>query len=670
MIGRTLNETETTQGFLGEESEEVALVEESEEAALIKLVDVNKTSLKLVGVDKTSHANKKDIIEEDELNKKSDQERNTRRREFLKGLGKACAGIIAVSCGVTIYSSFISLGLLMPGFLAYPIAILLFCAVSYVNWLIYKDSVPEMLVEMFGEEILFKVLRVDCNKNPLTFQRKLLMGLGLCASFAVAIASGMLVPNGNGIFNGFIFLSALSPSFLSLTAGVFTRVFTLVTVVCLTALMFKNISSLIINPDLWQSFKDFFKELLNFETKTTTQFRCKATVINGDLNKGIKPIKPWDSDIDIHYYYTKPPNGGAYGNISYTYKDKSGQQNRVRLKIKKREGRLSEEERKAFRELERLYEELNKKDALMSKDGDKANINCDLPDNEAKCLMEVLSKIATNHPKVEPRSHTSIILEKSVNLILTLFCLPLAGAGVFMTIKASVGPTKVFLLRHIPRVSAEVADVVSKTLMLGLAFIGRIPFTIRNTLRTLRTLRTLFPQSKTYLTPSEDDKSLASPSLWEKACRIVSFIFCIINAIGNGLISIVGSGGIKGGVSLIIGAAGAWVSFATGVSAGVLDSTAEKKTKAKKKQGASPEKVLLKQVSAKVLAEKGDDPRPKVLPQESQDRAQVNFGKTQTQQSQLSVQEELSTQVESPRSFYESSNNVSRVNTPTKSSAF
>ncbi len=157
-----------------------------------------------------------------------------------------------------------------------------------------------------------------------------------------------------------------------------------------------------------------------------------------------------------------------------------------------------------------------------------------------------------------------IYLERGLAILFTLLAVPLAVFGLFMTMNAQAAGAKVSILKVIPNASVAAVELASKIISLGLAFLGRIPFTIKN---VFTTLAKIFTQAHGKGTTAVENLSSKRPQqasngamAWYYTKMVVLYSLAFINAVGNGLISVVGGGGVLAGVG------GAIVSASAGAS--------------------------------------------------------------------------------------------------------
>lgn len=366
-----------------------------------------------------------------------------RRQKILTAIGYVFAGIIAIGSGVSTAAAFVTLNLVSAGLASYIIAGLIFSAGALMNWYINKNAVPEVLVDIFGKGRLFQGLMEVAKGQPLSQKKKAAMWVGFLLALSVGITNGVLTYGSTfSLSTAFGFLAAISPAFPPI-AGILAGV----TLICLTALMLKNIAAVIKTKDIVKTCVDFLRNLVSTDPK--------------------------------------------------------------------------------------------------------------LPHNEGK-------------------SRRRILAERITTTVLTIVALPLAGLGLYMTMNACAAGAKAFLLKNIPKASLVAVEIASKTISLGLALLGRIPFTVKNTIRTISKLFS----GKELVKAGVAGQPVVQPKLSSSAQALYVlkavglYSLCVVNAVGNGLISIVGGGGPDRAESMLAGAGGTWNSFVAGASNIDLSSSA------------------------------------------------------------------------------------------------
>jgi hypothetical protein len=545
------------------------------------------------------------------------------QQKLLIAVGYLFTAIIALGCGISIAAAFITLSIMTAGAASYFIASLLFVAGTAVNWLIYKNSVPEVLVDMLGKENWFQglfevpggcdlltttvepqkagdialrskagyvryrqaaigeggtpvdtlyfvnkitgecapvkklapaiiqsfdvALQLDtaagwaatAQPRVLTYKelqkislitehrllskkKKAAMVIGFILALAAGLMQGVLTYGSTlTLSTAFGFLAAISPAFPPLAAILAT-----VTVVSLTAVLLKNIANWVKMHNVLEEGKRYFKNLFDF-----TSPRCELR--KSSLVPQVGKLDELSIESSTAYIYVE--NKGLY------FVDKANN-SCTKLQLSASLCHLN------------FSLELLNKTILSFKD------------------IECIHTLVVGH---SIKSRARIVAERLLTALLTIAALPLAALGVYMTMNACAAGTKLFLSKAIPNASVAVIDIVSKVLGLGLAFLGRIPFTMRNAVRTIaHFLNTALQKSPTYqkLIVAQPQQSFLQ-RLWSGFSVGILYTFCLINAIGNGLIAMVGGGKSVGpAFGGVIGGAGTLNSLAAGVASGLLGS--------------------------------------------------------------------------------------------------
>ncbi|HVY53908.1 MAG TPA: hypothetical protein VHA13_05255, partial [Gammaproteobacteria bacterium] len=176
-------------------------------------------------------------------------------------------------------------------------------------------------------------------------------------------------------------------------------------------------------------------------------------------------------------------------------------------------------------------------------------------------------------PDHQIKSWRRLWWERAGTIILTAILFPMAAVGLFMTMKASAASFKTFLLRTIPAASAAIVGAVSIFVCQFLALLGRIPFTLKNSAGFLATLGSSLVTSTKWVAES----IWATLALWGGYLFTAGkYLLCITNALGNGLVSMVGSGGGGHVENWGIMLSGAWVSLSAGITSGILEGASQK----------------------------------------------------------------------------------------------
>lgn len=390
----------------------------------------------------------------------------------------------------------------------------------------------------FGEPVIFDIPK-KLTRNGLTMitnltghsqvstLKKVLMGIGIFLALSVGITFGALTYiNTFSLTSAYGFLAAMTGAFPPLAA-----VLAVVTAVCLTALMLKDIANLIKKENIWQSCKNFISDLLDFsprcELRVSNTVPTVKTMAAFHLNSNAAYLKV---DDDVYY--------------------------------------LNQENKECFR----------------IKDVKASSIYHDQvwTANNGKALThKELADIAIWTHQI-PKGLIRTIAERILSTLLTLAFLPLALTGLFLTQNACAGGLKTILLKHIPKASAATMGALATILSLGFAFLGQIPFVISTAVNTIVSCLSKEVTTADDIQESENyNEELQAKNLTKKhiaASQIflnqVSHVLkaaCLyaivwINAIGNGLISAVGRA-ISLCIHLLSGLSGFWNSFAAGFTA-------------------------------------------------------------------------------------------------------
>ncbi len=210
------------------------------------------------------------------------------------------------------------------------------------------------------------------------------------------------------------------------------------------------------------------------------------------------------------------------------------------------------------------------------------------------------------HENGQLKSVTRRVIERALTGFLGLTLLALAALGLFMTMNASAAGFNKSLLRIIPSASVQAVDIAGKVICLVGATLGRIPFTVRNLYICLEKVfvhlheegkaaivSARIGEKPTQTELSEDEKKEMRAYHRALAWYYVKVVFlyglAVVNAIGNGLISIVGWGGAytaAGDLNSKAIAAGAGGSVNSGMVGG--SSISVKPPKRPERSGGSP----------------------------------------------------------------------------------
>lgn len=187
----------------------------------------------------------------------------TKTQKVLTVIGWIIAVAIALGCGASTAAAFLGLNLVASAVTASIIAGMIFVAGTAMNAYIFKNTVPSVLIKFFGLGRWLEGVRIDSHGQELSTPKKVAMGIGFFFALACGITFGALAQVGTYV------LPAAFPYLLGLGAWLTPIAATLgiLTVVGMTALMFKSIYELIQKDDIVGDIKNFFKELVNIDTR-------------------------------------------------------------------------------------------------------------------------------------------------------------------------------------------------------------------------------------------------------------------------------------------------------------------------------------------------------------------------------------------------------------------
>lgn len=175
-------------------------------------------------------------------------------QKFLHALGTFSVGFIALGCGISTAAAFIGLNIATGG-LATVIAAALFLAGTAVNWWIFKRYVSTTLIDLFGRENFL----VDETGKELSAPKKIAMGLAVACALSVGVTfAGLTYVSTFALPAAFAFLGAVSaalPPVAAVLAGV--------TLICMTAMMLKDIADLIKKKDIKGTVRNFLKNMVS-----------------------------------------------------------------------------------------------------------------------------------------------------------------------------------------------------------------------------------------------------------------------------------------------------------------------------------------------------------------------------------------------------------------------
>ncbi len=525
-------------------------------------------------------------------------------------VGKIAAGVMALGCGISTAAAFVTLHLVSGGIATYSLAVILFLAGSGINWYIFKSAVPKVLIDLFGGEKYFQglleveggceiltekeptfenIYQLNFTKNaayilvgetlyyvnrnrreikdlkitskqlqllasykitfdskakeisysqsqiitditghhPLSKARKGLMGFGIFAALSVGITFGALTFTSTfSLTAAFGFLAVISAGFPPIAAFLAVATF-----ICLTALMLKDIADLIKTENIAQKCTRFIKKLFDI-TSSRSELIVRNTLPSIEELQSFENESIFIKVADNLYYFNK--------------------------------------------------ENMSKIEDL--------GVDPNLAGSENRKLkFDDVNKILTANGKYKVRNRATIYLSRIVSTILTIAFIPFAIFGLYMTMNACAPGVKAILLT-IPKMSLAAAEVITGAIALGFAFVGQIVFTINTVIKsTGRLFRAELTQQI-----SEDStigKSIDqartnynnSKNLIDKTLYFMSltglYTIAVINAVGNGLISMVGAA--TSGFFLYAAGIGGFINSAAAGFASIHDALAANEKEAK-----------------------------------------------------------------------------------------
>jgi len=206
------------------------------------------------------------------------EEKVTPLQARLIRIGYIFTAMMATGAAISTTAALISLNVLTGGVASVLLPALIFIAGFAMNWCINIGAVPSVLVDMFGKGGLFKGFAVNENGKFLDPREKILMGLGFLLALSVGIATAMLTFNATfRLPMAFTFLAGLSSPALTFIASILA----VVTLVCLTAMMFKDIAALIKREDKWRAIKNDIISLVPTEGKSPGLILAQRILVYG-----------------------------------------------------------------------------------------------------------------------------------------------------------------------------------------------------------------------------------------------------------------------------------------------------------------------------------------------------------------------------------------------------
>lgn len=358
------------------------------------------------------------------------------------------------------------------------------------------------------------------------------MAIGAILALSVGITFGALTyVSAFSITGAFGFLAAISPLFPPLAA-----ILASATLICLTALMFKEFIQLVREDDILTTCKNFLYEMVRTDTRTVVL----------DMN-------------EVPTLDNLPQVPGQTFNAAYV---RVGAQTYFCDKSAKLVVHLSENPDKNINQLEE--KESFSPEALGIDSEAHGTL---LSYEKVKGIINHTQKLGQRY-----KPQWQVYVERALTIMATAAFLPIALLGLFMTQNACAPGVKAILLGAIPQASAMVVDIISNIICLGLAFVGQIPFVVSTAFQTITAFfntSTIINNSNSWIQNNAkalDMKSqVAALSLVEKLQLNTLYLLAFINAVGNGFISMIG---MSASVILrgLAGIGGWWNSFTAGSS--------------------------------------------------------------------------------------------------------
>lgn len=371
------------------------------------------------------------------------------------------------------------------------------------------------------------------NHRQLPLYKKRLIGFGILVAASVGITFGALAYSQTLGLAAAATLS-FSPA-VSVMLPYIAGFLAVATVISMTALMLKDIAQMIKTENAMTELGKFISNLFDLGTRAELyNLTLKELPSNTDDLQSIVEADSAYIKINKRFYY-------------YNKMDKNGL---VELEIKDQSAESV----------------INK---LFSLKQDNKQDNAPFIINKRKLSFEELQEIekATKNHKVKTRDR--LIMERVITLILMGISVPLAILGIYMTMKACAPGIKQFLLKFIPRLSVAIVDRSVTVIAFGFAFLGQIPFAIQ---ATVSTINSLFTKKST---EGKSAKSAPEPLLKQRTCtdeifnqmKIFGLYFtAVVNAVGNGLISLMGAKTSGPFQFILSGVGGLWNSLAAGIA--------------------------------------------------------------------------------------------------------
>lgn len=188
------------------------------------------------------------------------------KKKILIYIGIVIAAIFSLACGVIVDNALITIFDLQPGLLLYFLLILFFVAVFCTNFFrMFKVSVPEVLVDMFGHEKLFHGLTKMENDEQFSTKRKVALTIGLAFSSSVGILFGAMTYK-----SVFVVAKSIGFSQAALSGSpikIFAISLALTAFLCFTSLILKSLATILRKPNLSASIKDSLHNLVSCDAR-------------------------------------------------------------------------------------------------------------------------------------------------------------------------------------------------------------------------------------------------------------------------------------------------------------------------------------------------------------------------------------------------------------------
>lgn len=179
--------------------------------------------------------------------------------EAIKIVGKILAGVFALSCGITVASALISLHVFSGGMTTMIFTAIFFVGTTAANYKMCKETVPEILIDIFGKERIFQGLIENEKGERLSNIKIFFLIIGFILALSVGITFGTLTYYGFfTVVNTLSFFTILSAGFPPIAVFFALSVF-----ICLSALMLKSISKILKLENPYQTCIDILFDLID-----------------------------------------------------------------------------------------------------------------------------------------------------------------------------------------------------------------------------------------------------------------------------------------------------------------------------------------------------------------------------------------------------------------------